>query len=269
MDTISAIILGLVQGITEFLPISSSGHLVLTRELLSLDSTYSLAFDGVLHLATTAAIVVYFWSDIAVLLQTAVRRLGRLPVNEKELTLLKALVLSTIPAGVLGLLFEDVIDEYLYSPLTVSLMLFMGAMFFIYAEWRYFVAPPQGVLTLKRGFLVGCFQVLALIPGLSRSGSTLAGGMLLGMSRLEAARFSFLMSIPITLGVGIKMLIELISVGGAVAWGAVAIGAVTSFLSGLVVIHFFLAFIRRYTLWPFVWYSIILSLLIAYIHFYA
>jgi len=147
-------------------------------------------------------------------------------------------------------------------------ILFTAAVFFMYAEWRYYTKPPQGQLTIRRGLLVGCFQVLALLPGFSRSGATLAGGMLLGMSRIEAARFSFLLAIPITLGVGTKKLLELISLEGSVSWFSVAVGSTVSFFVALVVIHFFLSFIRKYSLWPFIWYSIVLSLLVGYVTLY-
>lgn len=267
MDIISALILGFVQGVTEFLPISSSGHLVLVREFLALDPSNSLAFDAVLHLATTAAIVVYFWSDIWVLIQTAIRKLGRLPVNEKDLTLLNALMIGTVPGVLLGVLLESVMSE-LFSTGAIAVVLFLAALFFMYAEWRYYTRPPQGALTIKTGFLIGCFQALALIPGFSRSGATLAGGMLLGLSRIESARFSFLLGVPITLGVGLKKLLELIVLGGDISWLQIISGATVSFFTALIVIHFFLAFIRRYSLWPFIWYSIVLAMLVGYVVVY-
>lgn len=267
MDYFSGIVLGLVQGVLEFLPISSSGHLVIVREFLTIDKSNQLAVDGILHLATTLAIVLYFWSDIWILIQTAIRKLGRLPVNEKDLIMLKALILGTLPAAVLGFFLEDYMDQFMTS-ITVAVMLFVGALFFMYAEWRYFVSPPKGELTVKKGFIVGCFQALALLPGFSRSGSTLAGGMLLGMTRYEAAKFSFFLSIPITLGFGIKKLIDLIVLGGEVSWGPIILAAVISFFTALIVLHFFLSFIRRYTLWPFIWYSIVLSVVIGYIALY-
>jgi undecaprenyl-diphosphatase len=268
MDTLTAIILGILQGVTEFVPISSSGHLLLAQDLLVVDETNSLAFYAVLHLATTLAIILYFRTDIWGLIQTAVRKLSRLPVNEKDLTLLYALIGGTIPAVIIGLLFQDIIKAIFHKPLSIAFMLFISAFFFMYAEWRYYTKPPQGTLTAKQGFWVGCFQALALMPGFSRSGSALAGGMLLGMSRVESARFAFLLAIPITLGVGSKMLIELILAEGTVSWTAILIGSLVSFVTALFVIRFFLGFIRRYSLWPFIWYKIVLSLLVAYVYFY-
>lgn len=265
MDYVSALILGLVQGITEFLPISSTGHLVMVREVLGLDEVNQLAIDAVLHLATLLAVIVYFRQDLWVLGQTLVRKLGRLPVNDKDVLLLQALAIGTIPAVVLGLLLESFITEYLYSATTVAVVLFLASIFFMYAEWRYYVTPPHGTLDIKRGFLIGCFQVLALLPGFSRAGATIAGGMLLGLNRHEASRFSFLLAIPIIAGVGSKKLLDLVSEGGEVAWLPIAVAAIVSFLTALLVIHLFLNFIRKYTLWPFIWYGIILSLLVGYV----
>ncbi len=264
MGITEAIILGLVQGVTEFLPVSSTGHLVLVREFLTISDADGLAFDAVLHFATTVAIIIYFWSDLWRLLQTVLRRLGRLPVNRTEWDLFRALVAGTIPAVVVGILVESYVAEYGRSAAVVAVVLVIAAIFFMYSEWRHFTEPRQGGMTIARGFKIGLFQMFALLPGMSRSGITIGGGMLLGLSRTEAARFSFLLAIPITLGVGIKKTIDLIALGEMVAWDMVAVGAGVAFFSALLVIHFFLAFIRRYTLWPFVWYSIGLAILVGY-----
>jgi len=267
MQLVDAIILGLVQGITEFLPISSTGHLVLAREWLVIEGANALAFDAILHFATTAAVMIYFRHDLWRLLQVALRKLGRLPVEEKDMLLLYALIVGTIPAVVIGLLLEPTVSSYLRTSFVVAVVLFLASLFFLYAEWRYSVSPPQGRLTLKRGIQIGLFQALALLPGMSRSGATIAGGMLVGLTRLEATRFSFLLAIPITLGVGSKMTLDLMQETGEVAWGLIGVGALVAFVTALFVIHFFLAFIRRYTLWPFVWYGIILSSLVGYVAF--
>jgi len=264
MELLDAIILGLVQGVTEFLPISSSGHLVLFRDWLNIGEVNALAFDAILHFATTLAVIVYFRSDIWRLIQTLLRKLGRLPVREKDMILLKALAIGTVPAVVFGLLLQSFITENFQSSVTVAIVLLLASFFFLYVEWRYSVAPPHGEITVKRGLFVGLFQVLALLPGMSRSGATIAGGMLLGLTRIEATRFSFLLAIPITLGVGIKMTLDLMKEEGVVAWTQIGVGAVVAFFTALLVIHFFLTFIRRYTLWPFIWYGIILAGLVGY-----
>jgi undecaprenyl-diphosphatase len=269
MHIVDAVILGLVQGITEFLPISSSGHLILFRELFKIEMTNALAFDLVLHLATTIAVVLYFWQDIWVLAQTMLRKLGRLPVNEKNLTLAYALIVGTIPAAVIGFISEPFFDKNLQSAAVVAGMLFVASVFFMYVEWRYYLSPNHEGITLKRGWQIGCFQALALLPGFSRSGATIAGGMLLGMSRYEASRFSFLLAIPITLGAGSKKLIDLLQAHGQIDWTPIFVGGIVAAVMAFIMIHFFLAFIRRYTLWPFIWYGVVLSAFIGYVSFIA
>ena len=268
MGLFDAIALGLVQGITEFLPISSTGHLILVEELLKVDQVNEMALIGILHLASTAAVMLYFWKDIWVLIQAVLRKLGKLPVNERDMTLFYALVLGTIPAVVMGLLLESYISENLLVPAIVAGVLFLTSIFFMYSEWRYYLSPTHGEITVKKGLLVGLFQVLALVPGMSRSGSTIAGGMLLGLSRYESSCFSFLLAIPITLGVGVKKCVDLLGYEGVVNWSMIGVSAAITFLTALLVIHFFLRFIRRYTLWPFVWYGIILSGMVGYVYYF-
>ena len=135
MAIVDAIILGLIQGITEFLPISSSGHLVIAREFLSIDATNALAFDGMLHLATTVAVIIYFWSDIWTLIQSLLRKLSRLPVNEKELTLFYALCIGTIPAVVVGLSIEPFFNKDLQSVGLVGVLILVSSIIYMYAEW--------------------------------------------------------------------------------------------------------------------------------------
>jgi undecaprenyl-diphosphatase len=262
MGIFEAIALGVVQGLTEFLPVSSTGHLILARELFSVDDTYALAFDAILHLATAAAVIVYFWKDILVLVNTALRKLSRLPVNQPDLTLLYAVLIGTIPAVVLGLTLESTMETYFREPLLVAFVLIAGSIFFMYAEWTYMHTHQTNDLNVKKGFKIGLFQSLALIPGMSRSGATIAGGMLLGFTRSEAARFAFLLAVPVILGAGMKKLLELIISDGSVEWGAVAVGAVTAFFTGLLAVHLMISFVRKHTLWPFIWYRIILAVFV-------
>ncbi len=269
MDVFDAILLGLVQGVTEFLPISSTGHLVLVRDWFAINDVHALASDAVFHFATAIAVILYFSKDLLVLISAVFRKLGRLPVNEKDITMFYALAIGTVPAAMLGFFLEDIVSTYLQTSLVVAIVLFCASLFFLYAEWRYYTYPPRQPLTVKTGFLIGCFQAIALIPGFSRSGATIAGGMLLGLSRYDASRFSFLLAIPITLGVGLKKSLDLLAMGEAVDWLPLAVGSGVAMLTALVVIHFFLAFIRKYTLWPFIWYGVILSCLVFYVSFFA
>jgi undecaprenyl-diphosphatase len=268
MDIFSAIVLGVVQGVTEFLPISSSGHLILAHAILGIEDSSSLAFDAILQLATVLAVIVYFFDEIYILLQTVIRKLGRLPVNEKDLTVVKALAIGTIPAIVLGLLLEKYMEGIFRHPLVVAGVLVLGSVFFMYAEYRYQNCFHNRDIDTKMGFKIGWFQTLALVPGFSRSGATIAGGMILGLSRSDAARFSFLLSVPILLGTGLKKLLELITSHTAVAWIPVGVGALTAFAVGLVAIHFLITFVRNNTLWPFIWYRIILALFVVFVTFF-
>lgn len=259
MDLISALILGVVQGITEFLPISSTGHLVLTRSVLAVDGSHALAFDAVLHLATALAVIVYFWNDLWLLLQALLRMLGRLEVNQKDATLLKALIVGTIPAVVLGLLLEDLMESTFRHPLLVAAVLLIGSLFFMFAEYIYERRERHEHVSVGMGLKIGLFQTLALVPGFSRSGASLAGGMLLGLTRSEAARFAFLLAVPVMLGAGGKKLFELAAAPEVSLGLPVLAGAATSFIVGLFAIHFMISFVKRHTLWPFIWYRVILA----------
>jgi undecaprenyl-diphosphatase len=265
MTYLTALILGVLQGITEFLPISSSGHLVLAHDFLGVISASSLAFDAVLHLATATAVLIYFRTDFWVLFQALLRKLGRLPVHARDLTLAYALLIGTIPAVIVGIFLEDIMSTLFRNPLLVAGSLLAGSALFVYAEWQYYNSVPQNEMTIKKGIQVGLFQCLAFVPGFSRSGATIAGGMILGLSRSEAARFGFLLAVPLLMGAGAKKLLELISSEGAIEWGSVALGAIAAFSVGLLAIHFMLSFVRRYSLWPFIWYRVLLALLVIYI----
>jgi undecaprenyl-diphosphatase len=268
MDVFVSIVLGIVQGITEFLPISSTGHLVLVHSLIGMEGDSSLAFDAILHLATACAVIVYFFDELYILFQTVLRKFGKLPVNEKDWIVVKALAIGTIPAVCAGVLLESYLESTLRSPFVVAGMLIVGSLFFMYAEYVYENSFHTGSVDVKTGFKIGLFQVLALIPGMSRSGATIAGGMLLGLTRSDAARFSFLLALPVILGAGGKKLFELISSPVPVSWVALGAGALTAFAVGLCAIHFLITFVRKHTLWPFIWYRIILAAFILFVTFF-
>jgi len=265
MTIFEAIVLGIVQGMTEFLPVSSTGHLILTRTVFNIADSNALAFDAVLHLATATAVIVYFFPDLWALTQAGLRKLGKLPVNKRDETLLYSLLIATIPAVILGLSLESLMESTFRSPLLVAAVLVAGSVLFMYAEWVYQNKPRTNEINIKKGFKIGLFQTLALIPGMSRSGATISGGMLLGLSRVEAARFAFLLAVPVITGAGLKKFIEMIASDEVVAWLPVMSGAVVSFVVGLVAIHFMLKFVQTHTLWPFIWYRIILASFVIFI----
>lgn len=269
MEFLMAIVLGWVQGITEFLPVSSTGHLILVREIFNVQqSSNDLAFDAVLHLATTAAVLIYFSKDISYLIHAVLRKLGRLPVDERDTAMVGALILATIPGVIGGLLLENIMDTYFRQPLLVAGVLIVGSFIFAYAEYVFAYKNLQATITPKLGFKIGLFQVLALIPGMSRSGITISGGLLLGLSRVEAARFAFLMAIPIMLGGGAKKVLELMESSTPVNWTLLMIGAGTAFVVGLGAIHFMMSFVRKYSLWPFIWYRILLAIFVIALVFF-
>ncbi len=268
MDALNNIWLGLIQGLTEFLPVSSSGHLVLLHSLFGTGKN-DLAFDAVLQLATVLAVIIYFRRDIFDMANAVLRQLSRLPVNEKEITLAYALMIGTIPAIIFGLLLESYMETIFRNPLLVAGVLVTGSFLFMVAEWKYFARNRDDKMTIRKGLLIGFFQCLALIPGMSRSGASIAGGMLLGLSRSEAARFSFLLAIPVILGSGLKKLLELMMSGNSVEWSELVIAAIVAFLAGLFAIHFMLSFVRRHTLWPFIWYRLALATVVVAVFYFS
>lgn len=268
MTIIEAVSLGVIQGLTEFLPVSSTGHLILARALFGIEDTSAMAFDAVLQLASIIAVVIYFFPDIWQLVQTGLRKLGRLPVNARDETLLYALLIGTIPAVLLGLSLESIMESTFRSPLLVALVLVAGSLLFMYAEWRYQNEPRLNEMTVRKGLKIGFFQSLALIPGMSRSGATIVGGMLLGLSRAEAARFAFLLALPVITGAGLKKFLDLLTGDEVIVWSHLVVGAGVAFVSSVIAIHFMLSFVRRHTLWPFIWYRIILAGFVLFIfHF--
>lgn len=267
MTMLEGILLGLLEGITQFLPVSSLGHAALAQSFFSFNETHTVALIGVLHIATALAALVYFWSDIWMVLQALLRRLSRLPVNAKDLVLLKALFLGTIPAVVVGFFIEPYTYNALKNTGLIAGILFLTSVFLMYAEWRYYVRPVHEQVTVRNGFLIGLFQVLALLPGFSRSGATIGGGMLLGLSRYEAVRFSFILAIPVTILIGVRKLLQVIVATGPIDFAPIIVAGVMAFFSAILCIHLFLVYARKYTLWPFIWYGVILSCLVWYVSF--
>ncbi|PIR82114.1 hypothetical protein COU20_04055, partial [Candidatus Kaiserbacteria bacterium CG10_big_fil_rev_8_21_14_0_10_59_10] len=205
MGIAEGLLLGVVQGLTEFLPVSSSGHLIVAREVLGLQVEYGLAMDAALHLATAAAVCLYFWRDITRLARGAWAR------EERARTLLGALAVGTVPAAVAGLALGSYIEAYTRGVGVVIFGLIAGSVVMAAAE-RAFArsAAARSVaqegeprVSLRSGVAIGLFQALALFPGMSRSGMTISAGLMFGLSRTEAMRFAFLLSFPIVLGAGL------------------------------------------------------------------
>jgi len=239
------LLLGAVQGITELLPVSSSGHLILVHAWLGTTAN-DLAFDALLHFATALAIAGYFWRDIVRI------------VRERSAILIVLLV-ATIPAVVLGLLLEDVMATVFRNPHLVAYALIAGSVCMVGVEWMYRrrTEPFVMALSVPRAVVVGLFQSLALIPGMSRSGMSMVGGMAMGLSREESARFGFLLGVPLLLGAGAKKTLDLGVVGVSTS---MVLGAVVAAGIAVLVIHYFLRFVRTHTLYPFVAYRVVLAI---------
>lgn len=261
MAIVDAILLGVVQGITEFLPISSSGHLILAREVLGISLSGSLAFDAVLHFATALAVVVYFWRDIGRLIEAGVRLVSGREVFGSDKKMLFAIAIATIPAVILGLLLEDFMESVFRNATLVAVALVIGSFIMLAAERaQAWVARREGAPSAKRALIIGFFQSLALVPGMSRSGMAISGGLALGMTREQAARFAFLLAVPLLLGAGAKKALEI--AGGSAAGQdvfALMLGALAAFTVGLAAIHWLLRFLRNNSLLPFIIYRFALA----------
>jgi len=267
MELITAGLLGIVQGLTEFLPISSSGHLILVHEFLD-NASGSLAFDAVLHFATSLAVVAYFRRDIFRMIKAVFAYFVGEGADSREISLALAIAVATVPAAALGVFLEDVIETSLRSGSVVLIALVAGSIIMGIAEYAHGKReriPP--VNTERMGWraaaLIGLFQSLALIPGMSRSGMAISGGMMMGLTRFEASRFAFLIAVPLLLGAGVKKTIDLV-LAGAPAFSALelAVGAAAAFIVGIFVVHYLLRFLQNHTLTVFIVYRLLLVLVI-------
>lgn len=247
MNAFEAIILGLVQGLTEFIPVSSSGHLILAREAFGFSTENDLAYDAVLQLATVMAVFTYFFRELPQLL--------------KNRNLVTAIVVGTLPAVVLGFLLEEKMETVFRSAHLVAWALLFGAALMYFAE--RLSKGTFDTLNARRGLIVGFLQSLALVPGISRSGATISGGLLAGLTRVAATRFSFLLSVPILLGSGLKKLFDLSQSGEIYSLGIpLIIGSLVAFISGFFAIRFMLNYLKNNSLAPFIWYRVALALAI-------
>lgn len=260
MTILQAIILGIAQGLTEFLPISSSGHLILVPWLLDweylLDNpAFNKSFDVALHLGTLISLAIYFWRDIGQLLAAWVRTLRTRRIEEPEGRLAWLILLSMVPAAIVGVLFEETIVNILGAPWLVAVLLIVfGAVMWVVDRWSRKVREVEQ-LGWRGALAIGVSQALALAPGVSRSGVTMVAGLLVGLTREAAARFSFLMSIPIIAGAatysGFDLVREGLPAGTAAPFVA---GIVSAALSGFAAVWFLLAYLRRHSFLPFVLY---------------
>jgi undecaprenyl-diphosphatase len=265
MDTVlQAIVMGLVQGFTEFLPISSSGHLILVPAMLGWDDELltSLAFSVMLHLGTLGALLAYFWRDWTRLVPAGLATLrDRSFAGDPDRRLAWLLAFSTIPAVIAALAFDDVIESTVREPGLVALMLVVGAALIWLADRRPATGLTIGGLSFGHALAIGAAQAVALVPGVSRSGISIAAGRAIGLDRPAAARFSFLMATPIIAMAGAWETLGLIrdGVAGDLSIAVLAAGMLAALGAGLLAIHVLLRWLAAHSLDIFVWYRLALA----------
>lgn len=257
MDWLQIVVLSIVQGLTEFLPVSSSAHLILVP-VFSDWGDQGLAFDVALHLGSLTAVVVYFRHELVTMTRSwGVSVAGK--GTDDDARLAWWVILATIPVALTGLTFHDTIETAMRSPLILAGGLIVFGILLGYADWRHRGSRSEYSMSWVDVLWIGMAQALALIPGTSRSGITMTAALLLGLNREASARFSFLLSIPvIVLAAGLEI-VNLIEASISVDATDMILGALVSGLSAYLCIHYFLAFIRRLGMQPFVVYRLILG----------
>ena len=263
MEITHIIWLALIQGLTEFLPVSSSAHLILVPQLLGWPDQ-GLAFDVAVHLGTLLAVVAYFRRDIVTLFLAWVRSMTR-RIMTPEARLAWGVILGTIPAGLVGLAFKDVIEVHLRSPLVIAVTTVLFGLLLLLADWRSRLNRDEYSLGWQDFLVIGAAQAMALIPGTSRSGITITAALLLGLTREAAARYSFLLSIPIIVLSGLGVTKDLVESTAPVQWMTLVIGSGIAAASAFFCIHFFLAFINKMGMAPFVIYRLLLGALLVWV----
>lgn len=261
MSTIEIIILALLQGLTEFLPISSSAHLILPSQLLGWQDQ-GLGFDVAVHVGTLLAVVLYFRKEVGAM---AVAWCGTLGVGPEKHSqsfdgkLAWWIIFATIPAGLFGLFGKDFIEEHFRTALVIAITTLLFGFLLGFADIKAKENTSIEKLGLKGAMLIGIAQAIALIPGTSRSGITMTIGLMLGLSRENAARFSFLLSIPAIAMAGSYLTLKLILSSEGVDWQAIAYGSLLAFVSAYACIHYFLILLDKIGMMPFVIYRLILG----------
>jgi undecaprenyl-diphosphatase len=266
MSLLQAILLGIVQAATEFLPVSSSAHLVIVPFLLGwqMPADQAFVFDVLVQLGTLVAVMAYFWRELwAIGRGWLVALLQRKPFGTQTARLGWYLILATLPAGVLGLLFKDLVEQAFASPLAAGGFLFLTAALLWGAERWSRSTQSLETLDWKIALSMGIGQALAILPGVSRSGATISAGMLRGLQRADAARFSFLMSLPIMLAAGLVGVLDLRHVQGLGSFLPVLlVGFGVAALVGYLVIRWLLGYLAQRSMRPFAWYCLALALLV-------
>ena len=260
---LSVIILGIIQGIAEFLPISSSAHLIIFRDLFGIGSNIgediALSFDIALHLGTLIAIIIYFFKDFWSMFIKGITK----GTKDKEGKLLWYIIIATIPAAIAGLLFEDIIENAIRTNfiLIAIALIAMGNIIFI-VDKKFKAKKTIKSMSIKDAIIIGCSQAFALIPGFSRSGTTIATARVMNLKKEDAAKFSFYLSAPVVLG---AVVIHLLKNGFSLIYANLSIflvGVLVSFIAGLLCIEFLLKYLKKHDFKIFMIYRIILGVVV-------
>jgi undecaprenyl-diphosphatase len=261
MSLVYAVLLGVIQGLTEFLPVSSSAHLILARAFFGWDAEqFGMAFDVACHVGTLVAVLVYFRSEILAMIR-AIPRIGTLagPAPDPAAWMALLIAIGTIPAVAAGLLLKNV-EARLRTPLVAATMLALVALVFFAVERFGAKRRRQESLTIRDAIVIGCAQAAALVPGVSRSGATISAAMALGLRRDDGARFTFLLGIPAILGAAVLEGRDLLHAGFSAADAPLFLaGMVSSAVVGYLAVRFFIRYVGRHSLAAFAWYRLALA----------
>ena len=267
-EILKIILFGIVEGITEWLPVSSTGHLILADAFLPLQQSdaFKEMFNVVIQLGAILAVVVLFWNKLFPFQWKDKTQ----PVVQKSiLRLWGKIIVACIPAGVVGILFDDFLEEHLHAPLVIAAMLILYGIAFLIVEAknknRVFRVQTTDEIDWKTALIIGAFQVLSLIPGTSRSGVTILGAILIGVARPAAAEFTFFLSVPVMFGASfikiLKFILESGGFSGAEVF-ALLLGSAVAFAVSLLAIGFLMSFVKKHSFKPFGWYRIALGILV-------
>ncbi|MCW3846943.1 undecaprenyl-diphosphate phosphatase [Sphingomonas sp. LB-2] len=253
IELLVAVLLGIVEGITEFLPVSSTGHLILASELMGYDAAEWAMFNVIIQLGAILAVVVLYWRTFWAV------AMGLLKLDPVSLRFVRNLIIAFIPAAILGYLLHDEIEAMLGSPTIVAWALIAGGVAILAIERAVKAGTVHGVaeIPVVRAIGIGVIQCLAMIPGVSRSGATIMGALTLGVERRTAAEFSFFLAIPTMLGATVLELAKKgVDLHGKVGWSEIAVGFAVSFVVALLVIKWFVGIVSKHGFAPFAWYRI-------------
>jgi len=266
MTILQAIILGIVQGATEFLPISSSGHLVLLPHLLgwNIPSDQAFIFDVWVQLGTLMAVIIYFWKELFWITYSTISSIWNPSHRSRpEVRLGGLILLATVPAVIAGVLLKDWVEAAFSNPVMTAFFLLVTAMMLVFAERVGQRNMKLDKMTWRDALWIGFFQIVSLFPGVSRSGATITGGMLRNLERRQAARFSFLMSVPVMIGAAVYTGFDLIQVNNQLAFaGQILAGFITSAVIGYIAIRWLIVYLSENPLYLFSIYLVVISALI-------